>query len=222
MSIDCKEIPMMKLELNKNGDAPKSKLSLALKKEAIFNIELLWDGDADLDTHALLAHNDGNGAKVTAFEQILSTYNVKRGTSSAGILTAHNPDGSVNANGKGWFETPCGALRHSGDKLEGDSSDIDEIITVNGFKCESRVNEIPFFTTIHKPAGATFAQVRNAIMRIKDETGKGLGAYQLSKEFGKFNAVQLGSLLLSANGWEFAPAGTGFNGDFNTILEYFS
>jgi tellurium resistance protein TerD len=64
--------------------------------------------------------------------------------------------------------------------------------------------------------------VRNAIMRIKDETGKELGAYQLSKEFGKFNAVQLGSLLLSANGWEFAPAGTGFNGDFNTILEYFS
>ena len=48
------------------------------------------------------------------------------------------------------------------------------------------------------------------------------GEYELSGQFGEFDAVQMGSLILGQNGWEFAEVGVGFNGDFNMILENFS
>ncbi len=64
---------MLEMKLHKPGDnVPK--LSLSLKKESIFQIELSWDSTTDVDAHALLAYNDGNGAKVSSFDQVLSTY----------------------------------------------------------------------------------------------------------------------------------------------------
>ena len=39
---------------------------------------------------------------------------------------------------------------------------------------------------------------------------------------GEFNVVQLGSVMLSANGgWEYVPVGVGFQGDFNDVLGSF-
>jgi tellurium resistance protein TerD len=211
----------MTLNLQKAGDAPKPKLQLSLNKEARFKIELEWDSEADLDTHALLAFNDGNGAKVSAFEQILSTYNVKR-PDNQGVLVARNPDGSPNEQGKGWFETPCGTLRHSGDSRRGDLTQIDEVIDFDGSRCPNDRNEIPLFVLIHSPPNATFADVKSGLIRIKDQMDKEIGSYRLSDEFKAFKGIQLGSILRSANGWEFAAAGTGFNGDFNTVLAHFS
>lgn len=47
--------------------------------------------------------------------------------------------------------------------------------------------------------------------------------YKLSDEFGEFNVVQLGSLMLvSGGGWEYVPVGVGFLGDFNDVLGNFS
>lgn len=204
---------MLTIKLQKPGDVVP-KLQLSLKKGSRFMIELFWNSPDDLDAHALLATNDGNGAKVTSFEQVLSTYNSKK----------TNPDGLLIMNPDGSFATPCGALTHSGDSRTGVEKDVDEVITVDGAKTPAGVNEIPIFVTIHNSAktGATFSKVTKAGIRIKDDSGKILAEYELSTEFAQFSAVQMGSLVYGANGWEFAAVGNGFMGDFNTVLEHFS
>ncbi|MCA9356613.1 TerD family protein [Candidatus Nomurabacteria bacterium] len=202
---------MKPLNLVKQGDvAPK--LSLNLSKVARFTAELFWDSEHDLDAHALLATNSGDGAKVSAFEQVLSTYNCKK----------TNPQGCLNGNSDGSFSTPEGALTHGGDARTGVNADVDEVIIIDGAKMPSGVNEIPIFVTIHPSKSAKFADVKSAGIRIKNDQGVVLGEYELSNQFGQFDAVQMGSLLLGPSGWEFVEAGAGFNGDFNSILEYFS
>jgi len=202
---------MLSLSLAKPGDTV-GKLKLSLMKAARFTVELSWDTNQDLDAHALLAVNDGNGAKVSALEQILSTHNCRK-TTPAGILNA-NPDGS--------FSTPCGSLTHSGDSRSGVGKDIDECIVIDGAKVPNGINEIPVFVTIYDAKG-TFAGVGHASITIKDDSGKVLGEYQLTNEFANFNAVQMGSLMLnSEGGWDYAPVGSGFMGDFNTVLGSFS
>lgn len=201
---------MLTLQLQKPGEeAPK--LKLALNKGAKFSVELYWDSQHDLDAHALEAINGGQGAKINALEQVLSCYNLK-------------PNGALTRNPNGSFSLPSGMLTHSGDCRDGKTQDVDEIITIDGSKAPSGVNEVPIFVTIHNAdkSGATFAQVKDAGIRIKDESGKLLGEYNLSNEFGSFNAIQMGSLILGDNGWEFAPVGAGFNGDFNTVLGSFA
>ena len=102
---------MLTLSLDKPGAKPAPKLQLALNKGASFKVTVAWKCDArhedDVDIHALEARNDGGGgAKVTALEQILSTYNTTRMSPKTGVLVAA-ADGS--------FATPSGGLRHSGD-----------------------------------------------------------------------------------------------------------
>ena len=201
----------LELKLSKLGDVVP-KLSLNLAKPARFSVELFWNSVHDLDAHALLATNSGGGAKVSAFEQVLSTYNAKK----------INPQGRLASNPDGSFSTPEGALTHSGDARTGVNSDIDEIITVDGAKVPAGVNEIPIFVTIHRSESAKFSDVKAAGIRIKNDQGSILGEYKLSDQFGQFDAVQMGTLLLGQNGWEYVAAGAGFNGDFNTILSHFS
>ncbi len=199
------------LALTKPGTAAP-RLTLNLSKPARFSVELYWDSAHDLDAHALLATNDGTGAKVTDFAQVLSTYNAKK-TNPSGVLS-NNPDGS--------FSTPEGALTHSGDCQNGLMTDVDEVVTIDGAKVPAGVNEIPIFVTIHPANSATFAQVVKAGIRLKTEQGRVLAEYQLSQEFGQFDAVQMGSLLLESGGWVFHATGVGFKGDFNAILSFFS
>lgn len=200
------------LELQKAGEtAPK--LSLNLAKPARFSVELFWDSPHDLDAHAFLTHNPGQGgAKVSSFDHILSTYNAKK----------TNPNGTLASHADGSFSTTEGSLTHSGDARSGMKDDVDEILTIDGAKIPSGINEIPIFVTIHPSTSATFTSVRNAGIRIKSDQGAILGEYHLSNQFSSFDAVQMGSLLLGPKGWEYSAIGSGFNGDFNFILSHFS
>ena len=205
---------LKQLNLTKNAE----RLSLNLRKEEIFRVELYWDSQHDLDAHALLAGQEGGQevATVTSFDRVLSTYNVKTRFNKEPALTK-NPDGS--------FGTPCGSLHHSGDALTG-GSDVNEIITINGDKVPEDVTEIPIFVTIHDKIDPEnprhkFVDVRMAGIRIKNDAGVVLQEYQLSNQFGDFKAVQMGSLMVNSHGWEFKPVGVGFNGSFNDILGHF-
>lgn len=203
---------MLEMKLHKPGDnVPK--LSLSLKKESIFNIELSWDSTADIDAHAFLAENAGSGAKVNSFDQILSTYNSKK----------TNPSGTLVTNADGSFSTPCGSLTHSGDSRDGTTQDVDESIKIDGSRIKNGENEILIFVTIHAPRGAKFSEVKEAKIVIKDDTKKVLCEYKLSSEFSAFDAVQMGSIILADDkSFQFHPVGVGFNGDFNTVLSNFS
>ncbi len=219
---------MLTLNLQKPDSAPVRKLQLSLNKGARFSVQVEWDCKAehedDVDVHALEAVNAGNGAKVSALENILSTYNTTR-MSRSGVLR-NNADGS--------FSTPSGGLSHSGDiRRQGLQA---EILTIDGSKVPPDVNEIPLFATVHKADHgeaheeehgedddeAAFADIDVCIVTISDESGRELGKYKLSDEFGDFNVVQLGSVMLGPNGgWEYVPVGVGFKGDFNEALSHF-
>ena len=217
---------MLTLSLEKPGvNAPK--LQLTLSKGASFTARVEWQCDADhaddVDVHALEARNDGNGAKVTALANVLSTYNTKRMNPKGGAL-ATNADGS--------FQTPGGGLVHSGDKRVQNNT---ESIVIDGSKLPDGINEIPIFVTVHEAGHggghetehgsadeAAFGDIDICTITLSDETGNELGAYKLSDEFKEFNVVQLGSVLLGTNGWEYAPVGRGFNGNFNDVLAHFS
>lgn len=206
---------MEKLSLVKEGEQ-KPKLTLNLAKTARFSVELFWESSHDLDGHALLAtNNNGAGAKVTSMDQVLSTYN-------SNLPLADGSSATRTPGDKRPFTTRCKSLHHSGDARTGIGAAVDEIISIDGAAIPAGVNELPIFVTIHPSKSAKFSQVTDAGIRIKDDSGKVLGEYQLSNQFGEFDAVQMGSLILNSNGWEYAAAGSGFNGDFNTILEYFS
>lgn len=215
---------MLELSLEKPGAAPK-KLQLSLKKGARFTVTISWECEADhqddVDIHALEARNEGLGAKVTALEHVLSTYNTKK-MNAAGVLK-NNFDGS--------FSTPSGGLTHSGDiRVQGNS----ETITVDGLNVPDGVNEIPLFATVHRteesdgdhhddePSEAAFADIEVCTVTISGDDGKELGTYKLSDEFGDFNVVQMGCIILGPNGWEYSPVGRGFKGTINDVLAYFS
>lgn len=205
----------LQLPLAKAGDAPKAKLKLNLAKPSRFTVEVYWDSTHDLDAHALLATNSGAGAKVDDFAKVLSTYNESLPLTDRSSTTRKSGD-------KRPFMTPCGALYHSGDARSGVGADVDEIITIDGSAVHPSVNEIPIFVTLHPASAGTFSVVKTAGIRIKDDAGVVLAEYELTNQYGQFNAVQMGSLVVGANGWEYAPVGSGFVGDFNTVLEHFS
>ena len=205
---------MLTLKLQKDGEeAPK--LHLSLSKGARFTIELYWDSEQDLDGHVLLATNGGNGAKVDSLSKVLSTYNTELPLTDGSSMTRKSGD-------KRPFMTPCKSLQHSGDARTGIGAAVDEIITIDGSAIPQGVNELPIFVTIHPSKSAKFSEVKDAGIRIKNDQGVILGEYRLSEEFKEFDAIQMGSLLLGTNGWEYSAAGVGFNGDFDYILGQFS
>lgn len=201
---------MLTLSLNKGQ--PVSNLKLNLSKGQRFIVELAWDSEHDVDAHALAAINSGQGAKVADASQVLSYATSPKQLKNQSPLKG-NPNGS--------FSTPCGGLTHSGDCRDGSSTDVDESITIDPNLLRSDVNEIPIFVTIYGQ-GLSFTQVKQAMITIKDDSGKVLGQFKLNNEFGAFNAVQMGSLIKNNGAWEYAPVGSGFNGDLNTILSNFS
>lgn len=219
---------MLTLTLEKPGSEPPKKLQLSLSKGARFTVKISWQCNAahedDVDIHALEASNTGAGAKVTMLESVLSTYNTKKMNPQGGVLLSQ-PDGS--------FSTPSGGLTHSGDiRLQGSF----ETITVDGARLPDGVNEIPLFATVHRAdheseheapshdsgEEAAFADIEVCIVTIAGNDGREIESYQLSDEFGDFNVVQMGSVMLSANGWEYAPVGRGFTGTINDVLAHFS
>lgn len=217
---------MLTLTLEKPGAEAPKKLQLSLNKGARFTVKVEWrceaDHEDDVDIHALEASNTGAGAKVSVLESVLSTYNTKRINPHAGVLASH-ADGS--------FATPSGGLLHSGDiRMQGNF----ETITVDGSKLPAEVNEIPLFATVHRAdhgnehdgeedeEEAAFADIEYCAVTISGADGREIGSYQLSNEFGDFNVVQLGSVMLGSNGWEYIPVGRGFTGTINDVLGHFS
>lgn len=217
---------MLTLSLAKPGET-STKLKLSLNKGARFTAKVEWQCDADhrddVDVHALEARNDGNGAKVAALANVLSTYNTKRMNPNGGVLST---------NGDGSFQTPSGGLVHSGDKRVQNNT---ESIVIDGSKIPDGVNEIPIFVTVHEAGHggghetehdsgeeAAFGDIDVCTITLSDDAGRELGAYKLSAEFKEFNVVQLGSVLLGDKGWEYAAVGSGFNGNFNDVLGHFS
>jgi tellurium resistance protein TerD len=206
------------LNLSKPGDRPQ-KLALNLTKAERFKVRLAWEGQTDLDLHAIVCANHGDGAKASSLEDILSTYNVRRRVGGGEV-------GVLEKRADGTFAVHGGALVHSADATDGDQLEIDEWIDVDPVRLApppGAVIEIPLIAMIHqKTVARRFRDVGNAWVSIQNAAGKELMNVRLSAQFGEFVGVQMGSVMIDEQGTHFAPVGVGFNGDFNTVLEHFS
>lgn len=211
-------MPNLQLNLTKPGDiAPK--LALNLSKGGLFKVRLSWDGDTDLDLHALVAVNSGHGAKVSSFDDILSSYNVKR-------VVRGQEAGTLPLAADKTFSIYGGALTHSPDATDGNKQGDDEYVTIYPDRLTppaAGVLEIPLVAMIHpKKEGRKFAHVQNARVSIEDEHGKVLLDVSLSSQFADFIGVQMGSIMIETSGASFVGVGIGFNSDFNEVLGHFS
>ncbi|SHN31154.1 TerD family protein [Rhizobacter sp. OV335] len=210
--------PSLKLNLTKPGDAAP-KLSLSLDKGERFRVRLAWDGDTDIDLHALVAVNTGGGAKVSDFGDILSTYNVQR--TIRGQAT-----GTLPLNADKTFSVHGGALVHSPDATDGLAAGDDEWVSIQPDRLAppaAGVIEIPLVAMIHpQGSGRSFRTVKNARVVVENALGKELLNVSLSDQFGEFVGVQMGSIMVEASGSSFVGVGVGFNNDFNQVLGHFS
>lgn len=227
LQADPQEGNVLTLALEKPGLAAP-RLALSLTKGARFTVTVAWscneDHQDDVDIHALAASNDGSGARVSTLQAVLSTYNTTRMNPRGGVLPTA-ADGS--------FQTPEGGLAHSGDMRVQNNS---ETIVIDGSRLAPGVNEVPIFATVHEAdhggihaeeadedeEGAAFGDIDLCTITLKDGSGREIAAYRLSDEFRQFNAVQLGSVMLGPEGWEYVAVGRGFNGTLNDILAHFS
>lgn len=208
----------LQLNLTKPGDVAQ-KLSLNLNKGEKFKIRLSWDGDTDIDLHAMVAVNMGNGAKISALEDILSPYNVQRTIRGqvTGLLVPH-ADKSFDIHG--------GALLHSPDATDGNSAGDDEWVMVHPDRLNPPAGgaiEIPLVAMIHpQTAGRKFRDVKNARVIIENSIGAELLNVSLSDQFGEFVGVQMGSIMIESGSSSFALIGVGFNVDFNEVIQHFA
>jgi tellurium resistance protein TerD len=206
------------LNLAKPGDVGQ-KLSLNLSKGEEFKIRLSWDGATDLDLHALVTVNAGEGAKASSFDDILSTYNVQRTIRGEQV-------GTLPLAADKTFSIHNGALLHSPDARDGDLDGDDEYVVVKAHLLKMPVVgqlEIPVLTMIHpQSSGKRFKDVQNARVIIEDSNGQALLDVSLSQQFSEFVGVQMGSIVVDAAGPSFVAIGVGFNTDFNGVLGHFS
>lgn len=204
------------LTLSKPSDAPKLKLNL--KKSPSYLARLQWDCKTDLDLHALVATNIGGVAKISAHEDILSTYNVRR-------MVNGSLEGHIVPNADKTFSVHGGALTHSPDATDGQVHEGDdewirvkpELLNVPA----GTAIEIPLIAMIHKAGNKTFRDVVGARVVVEDADGEELLVMNLTAEFAGTAGVQMGSIIIDKDGANFMPVGGGFSGDFNTVLEQF-
>lgn len=203
------------LNLTKPGDeAPK--LALNLNKGDLFKVRLTWDGATDLDLHSFVAFNDGSRAKVNDPLDVLSIYNTKRKLQGVEY-------GTLDFEADRSFKIRNGALEHSPDVTEGGAEFIlirpDRLTVPAGGQLE-----MPLIAMIHKGhAGKTFSTVQNPRVIVEDGNGVSLLDAALSTEFGPYIGIHAGSVIVQGNGQShFEAIARGFDGDFNTVLSFFS
>jgi len=208
----------LQLNLSKPGDVAQ-KLALNLNKGERFKARLSWEGDTDIDLHALVAQNTGAGAKVSSLGDILSTYNVQR-------TIRGESQGSLPLAADKTFSIYNGALVHSPDATDGNQAGDDEWVSIQPDRLTPPAGgaiEIPLVAMIHpQNAGRTFRNVKNARVIIENGAGQELLNVSLSEQFGEFIGVQMGSIMIDAAGSSYANIGVGFNSDFNEVLGHFS
>ncbi|MEX3984028.1 hypothetical protein AB4Y45_34125 [Paraburkholderia sp. EG287A] len=204
------------LNLTKPGDVAQ-KLQLNLSKGEEFKVRLMWKGSTDLDLHALVTYagSDNDTAKASSFDDVLSTYNVKRIIRGQEVGTlVPEEDGSFSIHG--------GALMHGPDVIGGGEEWLlvrpDKLLVPTGGRIE-----IPLLAMIHPQGkGKTFGAVDSASVIVENTDGDQLLNASLSNQFAAYFGVQMGSIVIDANGASFEGVGVGFNTDFNGVLGHFS
>jgi tellurium resistance protein TerD len=187
----------MSVSLSKGGNVSLSKEAPGL---SAVNVGLGWDArttsgtDFDLDASALLV--DANNRILS--DQYFIFFN---------NLTS--PDGSVE---------------HTGDNLTGEGEGDDEMIKVNLAGVPQEAAKIVFAVSIYdaENRAQNFGQVRNAFIRVVNQTGGGeIARYDLSEDASTETAMIFGEVYRSNAEWKFRAVGQGYSNGLAGIARDF-
>ena len=176
----------MSVSLTKGGNVSLTKMAPDL--EAV-SVGLGWDvrtttgADFDLDASAILCRSDG---KVVNDQSFVFFNNLT------------SPDGSV---------------RHLGDNLTGEGEGDDEVIQVDLHTVSPEVDKIVFPVSIYNAdaSNQSFGQVRNAFIRVVDQTTSNeLARYDLTEDASTETAMVFGELYRNGSEWKFRAVGQGY------------
>ncbi|AWL39256.1 MULTISPECIES: TerD family protein [Streptomyces] len=109
--------------------------------------------------------------------------------------------------------SPDGSVEHTGDNLTGEGEGDDESIKVNLSAVPAEVDKIVFPVSIHEAVsrGQSFGQVRNAFIRVVNQTGgTEIARYDLSEDASTETAMVFGELYRHGTEWKFRAVGQGY------------
>jgi len=128
-----------------------------------------------------------------------------------------NADGKVLSNSHFIFfnntTSPEGSVEHTGDNLTGEGAGDDEAIKVNLASVPAEVDKIIFPVSIYEAETRSqgFGQVRNAFIRIVNQTGGTESArYDLTEDASTETAMVFGELYRNGADWKFRAVGQGY------------
>lgn len=109
--------------------------------------------------------------------------------------------------------SPDGSIVHQGDNLTGEGEGDDEVINVDLSTVPATVDSIVFPVSIYdaETRGQSFGQVRNAFIRVVDQSnGNELARYDLSEDASTETAMVFGELYRNGAEWKFRAIGQGY------------
>ncbi len=128
-----------------------------------------------------------------------------------------NADGKVLSNSHFIFfnntTSPEGSVEHTGDNLTGEGAGDDEAIKVNLASVPAEVDKIIFPVSIYEAETRSqgFGQVRNAFIRIVNQTGgTEIARYDLTEDASTETAMVFGELYRNGADWKFRAVGQGY------------
>lgn len=202
-----KEISMLNISVTKDNNQA---LKIAQSKVNKFIIELYWESKHDIDASLVALDNnriDDDGDRIL---YCMNMDNVLQSDTSV----------NIKSGTKYPFQNKGGYLLHTGDVRDGLQVDgADETMIFDATKAPNNINSVAIVVGIYPPTSATFSEVKNAKVIVKDETGLKLLEGNLTTDFDQYDVVRFGSFVKDENGqWNFLPQGVGFNGGFNQVF----
>jgi tellurium resistance protein TerD len=122
------------------------------------------------------------------------------------------------------LKSPDGSVEHTGDNLTGDGEGDDEALKVNLAAVPAEVDKIVFPVSIYdaEARSQNFGQVRNAFIRIVDQSGGiEVARYDLSEDASTETAMVFGELYRNGAEWKFRAVGQGYSSGLNGIARDF-
>lgn len=111
------------------------------------------------------------------------------------------------------MKSPEGAITLSGDNVTGAGEGDDESVNINLGLVPAEIDKIVVPVSIYDAANRAqnFGQVRNAYIRVVDQTGTELVRYDLSEDYSTETVVIFGEVYRNGADWKFRAVGQGHN-----------
>ncbi|AEH08117.1 MULTISPECIES: TerD family protein [Protofrankia] len=111
------------------------------------------------------------------------------------------------------LKSPDGAIQLTGDNLTGAGEGDDESIVITLGQVPAEIDKIVVPVSIYgaQERQQNFGQVRNAYIRVVDQTGTELVRYDLSEDYSTETVVIFGEVYRNGAEWKFRAVGQGHN-----------